>query len=123
MADEINEWGGCRAGKRLDDSSAFSFPLCHLQATRETLTVRIAWTKHALRKDQVSAIRRYNMRFLLFDHKLSELKVIQIVHTHPKCPPFLTFSGFFGRDATLERFKQLGYNVTEDTVTESVQDI
>ena len=123
MANKIDEWGGGRVGKKVDDSAAYSFPFFHLQATGQILAVRVAWMKHTLRKDQVSAIRRYNLRLLLFDHKLSELKVIQFIHTHPKCPPFLTFFPVFGRDTILERFKQLGYNVTEDTVTESVQDI
>ncbi len=120
---KISIWGGARVGKGVEYSDSYSFPLFHLQATAETVTVRIAWMKYTLRKDEVLAIRRCNLRVLAFGHKLGEGKLIQIVHTHPKCPAFLTFSGLSGRDATLEGLKQLGYNVPEETVTESVNDL
>jgi len=68
MGDEMSEWRSGRVGKRLGDSQGLWL---HLQATRETVTVRVAWKKHTLRKDQVSAIRRYNERHLLFGHKVT----------------------------------------------------
>jgi hypothetical protein len=58
----------------------------------------------------VSAVRRFNEPFTFFGTYLG----IEILHTHPNCPQFVVFSPWGDREATLERFRQLGYNVPED---------
>jgi hypothetical protein len=110
MTNEIDIWTGGAAGKTYADRVRLSFPFLHIRATRETLSVRVIWRKHTLRKDQVSAVRRYNAPALFF----TTYEGIEIIHTHPKCPQFVVFSPWGNREAVLEDFRQLEYNVTED---------
>jgi hypothetical protein len=109
MANVIDIWTGGAAGKTYADRVRPSFPLLHIRATPETLTVRVAWKRHTLRQDQVSAVRRFNEPRPFFGTYLG----IGIMHTHPKCPQFVLFSTWGNREVMLERFRQLGYNAAE----------
>jgi hypothetical protein len=111
MADTIDEWGGATVGQGYSRSSNTTFPGAHLQATNDHIRLRFLWKRHTFGKTDVSAVRRYDG--LLFG------RGVQTIHAKPGCPSYVVFYTVSRREAIIEQFRQLGYNVLDGTGKES----
>ena len=92
-------------GQGYSRSSNSTFPGAHLQATESCLSFRFLWKRYVFEKADISAVRRYDG--LLFR------RGVQIIHTKPYCPSYMVFYAVSRREAIVQQFRELGYNVLD----------